>query len=275
MYLDYWQLAVKPFEAAGDPRFQFKGPAVESALRKLRYVLDNSRSAALLAGPAGVGKTLLVDMLRDAVGGRYQPFVHVVFPQMTERDLLVYLAEHLGAPPSDPPRYTIEESLRRLEFILAENVRQGKRAVVVVDEAHLLEDAGLLEPLRLLMNLQAGGGSAFTLLLVGQPSLATMIDRHGALDERMDLKVLLPALSSAETAAYIKHRLETAGATREIFAADALKTAHELCGGIPRRINRLCDLALLVGFANGQHAIAGDDLQAVHSELVAVLPAAA
>ncbi len=274
MYLDYWQLDAKPFEPGCDAQTFYRGAAFQSAINKLRYAIENGRAAGLVAGPAGVGKTLLIETLRQQLGETYQPFVRVVFPQMTERDLLVYLAEQFGAPPADPPRYTIEESLRRLEYILADNVARKRHAIVVVDEAHLLEDSGLLEPLRLLLNLGAIGAPPFTLLLVGQPTLGPMVQRHGGFDERVDIKVLLPALSVAETADYIIHRLEAAGATREIFAADALKTAHQLTGGIPRRINRLCDLALLVGFANSQHTIDAESLHAIHGELVTV-PAAA
>jgi general secretion pathway protein A len=241
----------------------------------LRYVVDNNRQAALVAGPAGVGKTQLVNSLRETLGERCPTFAHVVFPQMTDRDLLVYLAERLGAPPADSPRYTIEESLRRLEFTLGENARHGRRAVVVIDEAHLLEDSGLVEPLRLLLNLNSPAAPAFTLLLVGQPALVPMVERHGGFEERLDMKVLLPALAAADTAQYIQHRLKAAGATRDIFTPDALATAHQLCGGVPRRINRLCDLALLVAFAESQHAITPDRLHAVHDELIAVLPLAA
>jgi general secretion pathway protein A len=275
MYLDYWQLNAKPFEPAADARFTFKSASYEAALRKLRYIIENQRQAALLAGPAGVGKTQLVSSLRETLGERSPAFAHVVFPQMSDRDLLVYLAERFGAPPADAPRYTIEESLRRLEFTLGENARQGRRAVIVIDEAHLLEDSGLLEPLRLLLNLNGAGAPAFTLLLVGQPALVPIIERHGGFEERLDMKVLLPALAAADSAEYIQHRLQAAGATRDIFTPDALTTAHQLCGGIPRRINRLCDLALLVGFAEAQHAITADHLHAVHDELIAVLPLAA
>jgi general secretion pathway protein A len=275
MYLDYWQLDAKPFEPNFEAAFAFACDAHQSALRKLRYAIENRRAAALLAGPAGAGKTQLIETLHRQLEAAYQPFVHVVFPQMSERDLLVYLAERLGAPPADPPRHTIEESLRRLESLLQENVRSKRHAVVVIDESQLLEDSGLLEPLRLLLNLAVEGKPAFTLLLVGQAPLLSMAARHGSLDERLDIKVFLPALTANETRAYIEHRLGAAGASREIFTAEALLAIHQLTAGVPRRINRLCDLALLVGYANEARAIDADDLHAVHDELVAVTPAAA
>jgi general secretion pathway protein A len=274
MYLDYWQLSAKPFESGCDGRSLFKGAAHQAAIHKLRYAIENGRAAGLVAGVAGTGKTMLMETLRGQLGERFQPFVRVVFPQMTDRDLLVYLAEQFGAPPADPPRYTIEESLRRLEYVLSENLRKNRHAVVVIDEAHLLEDSGLLEPLRLLLNLGSLDKAPFTLLLVGQPTLVPIVQRHGGLEERLDVKVLLAALSADETAEYIAHRLKAAGATRDIFSAEALETAYQLSAGIPRRINRLCDLALLVGFANGQHTIDGDALRAIHGELVTVAAAA-
>jgi general secretion pathway protein A len=269
MYLDYWQLDAKPFEPGCDPRSTFKSASHQAALHKLRYAIENNRAAGMVAGVAGVGKTLLVESLRQQLGERYRPFVRVVFPQMTERDLLVYLAEQFGAPPADPPRYTVEESLRRLEYVLAENVRNDRHAVVVVDEAHLLEDSGLLEPLRLLLNVDSIDRPPFTLLLVGQPTLIPMVQRHGALDERIDVKVMLHSLNVEETGEYISHRLTAAGATRDIFSPEALEAAHQLTSGVPRRINRVCDLALLVGYANGQHTIDADALRAIHGELIA------
>jgi general secretion pathway protein A len=275
MYLNYWQLDAKPFEPACDGPFYFAAEAHQPALHQLRYAIENRRAAGLVAGPAGVGKTLLVETLERELDERSQPFVRVVFPQMSDRDLLVYLAEHFGAPPADPPRHTIEESLRRLEFVLRDNAARQRHAVVVVDEAHLLEDSGLIEPLRLLLNLTIGGQPAFTLLLVGQTELLPMAARHGAFDDRLDVKIFLPAWNAEETTAYVRHRLEAAGATRDIFSDEALATVHQLTGGLPRRINRLCDLALLVGFAQGAHAIEAEDLRAVHEQLATVAPAAA
>jgi general secretion pathway protein A len=274
MYLDYWQLDAKPFEPGYDARMQVPAAAQQAALHKLRYAIENGRSAGLVAGVSGVGKTLLIEALRQQLGETYQPFVRVVFPQMSDRDLLVYLAEHLGAPAADPPRYTIEESLRRLEYILGETRSRGRHAVIVVDEALLLEDSGLLEPLRLLLNLESLEKPAFTLLLVGQPTLLPIIERFGPLNERIDIKVVVPAFSEQETSDYVSHRLAAAGASRQIFADEALATVHQLTAGIARRINRLCDLALLVGYANGEHSISPEALEAIHGELVAVPTAA-
>lgn len=286
MYEEYWQLGRKPFEPNAAEPFRYASTSQQAALHKLRYAVESRRGAALLAGPSGTGKTLLTAMLSEQIGLSEQVgdsessddnvgrFIRVVFPLMSSRDFLIYLAEQLGAPPADPPQHSVEESLRRLEFAFQENARRGQHAVVVVDEAHLLEDSGLLETLRLLLNLQTDGQAAFTLLLLGHASLLSAMQRHATLDERLDMKMLLQPFTADETAAYINHRLTAAGATREIFAPDALQVAHQLSHGIPRQLNRLCDLALVVGFAARQHTIDAAQLQSVNDELVTVAAAA-
>jgi len=274
MYEEYWQLESKPFEPTVTEQFRFASAAQQATLHKLRYAIESRRAAALLAGPSGVGKTLLTQMLQEQLGENVGKFVRVVFPLMSSRDFLVYLAEQLGAPPADPPQHTVEESLRRLEFVLHENRRRGQHAVIVVDEAHVLEDSGLLETLRLLLNLQADGQTTFTLLLLGQTSLLSAMQRNATLDERLDMKMLLKPFSVEETADYISHRLFAAGATRPIFADDALLTAHQLTGGVARQLNRLCDLALVVGFAARQHTIDAEQLESVSQELVTISAAA-
>jgi type II secretory pathway predicted ATPase ExeA len=270
MYREYWQLESKPFEPIGDSRFCFPCETQRGALHKLRYAVESRRGAALLAGPSGIGKTLLVRQLREELGGAVDRFVQVVFPLMSSRDFLAYVADEIGAPPAESGERSVEASLRRLELALSE----GSHTLLAVDEAHLLEDSGLLETLRLLLNLQSAGVPQFTLLLVGQPALLNAMQRNATLDERLDLKSLLKPLAEAETTDYIVHRLNAAGATREIFSPEAMVVVHELTGGIPRRINRLCDLALMVGYAGQQHTIDAAQLEAVNNELVAVAAAA-
>jgi type II secretory pathway predicted ATPase ExeA len=270
MYLEYWQLASKPFEPSADRATFFRCESHEGALMKLRYGIEYRSGAVLLAGPAGVGKTMLVHRLRDELPTSCQPLVHVVFPQMSSRDLLVYLAEQLGTPAADPPRHTVEESVRRLEFFLAQNAQQGRHAVVVIDEAHLLEDCGALETLRLLLNFEHAGQPALTLLLVGQMSLVSAIGRLPSLEERIGVKSLVRAFNATETADYVRYRLQVAGAVRELFTTDAIEALHYLGRGIPRQINRLGDLALLVGYADRLPQLTAEQIEAVSEELVAI-----
>jgi general secretion pathway protein A len=270
MYLDYWHLASRPFEPCGDRASFYPCEAHVAALLKLRYAVENRRGAALVAGPAGAGKTMLVQLFRSELPDSIRPTAHLVFPQMSSRDLLVYLAEQLGAPPADPPRHTIDESVRRIEFLLAHNAKQGRHALVIVDEAHLLEDCGALETLRLLLNFEHDGKPTLTLMLVGQMGLVSALSRLPSLEERVAVKTLVRALTPDETAGYVQHRLKTSGATREIFTPGAIEALHYLSHGSPRQINRLGDLALLVGFADRLPAIGAEQIEAVCEELVTI-----
>ena len=268
MYTEYWQLAAKPFEPSADRTAYYPCESHEGAVLKLRYAVENRRGAVVLAGPAGVGKTMLVQILRSELPETVGPRVHLVFPQMSSRDLLVYLAEQIGAPPADPPRHTVEESVRRLEFFLGQNANQGRHALVVIDEAHLLEDCGALETLRLLLNFEAAGRPLLTLILIGQMGLVSSISRLPCLDERVAVKALLRAFTPQETEGYVRRRLELAGAKREIFTADAIEALHYLGHGVARQINRLGDLALLVGFADQLPQITAQQIESVSEELV-------
>jgi type II secretory pathway predicted ATPase ExeA len=270
MYLNYWQLASKPFESGVDRAHFYPCESHEAALLKLRYAIENRRGAVLLAGPAGVGKTMLLQLFASEAAEQFQPYVHVVFPQMSSRELLAYLAEQLGASPVDSPRYTTEESVRRLETALRENTENGRHAVVVIDEAHLLEDCGALETLRLLLNFEAAGSPMLTLVLIGQMNLISAIGRLPALEERIAVKSLLRSFTLAETADYVRHRLSAAGSTREIFTPDALESLHYLGHGVARQINRLGDLALLVGYADELPRLTGRQIEAVSEELITI-----
>ena len=269
MHEEYWQLETKPFEPVFERGMFYPHESHTGALLKLRYALENRRDAALLVGPSGVGKTLLVRLLRDELPDEFQPIVHLVFPQMSSRDLLVYLADQLGAPAAESPRFSVEESVIRLQHFLQKNASAGRHAVVIVDEAHLLEDCGALETLRLLLNFN-DERPVLTLVLLGEPALLSAVSRLPSLEERLAVKSLLRSFTLAETAMYVRHRLEAAGATREIFTPQALEALHYATQGVPRRINRLGDLALLVGFAEGLPAIEPEQIESISQELVAV-----
>jgi general secretion pathway protein A len=272
MYESYWHLKQKPFENSADPRFYFSAESHQAALLKLRYAIENGRGGALLAGGSGTGKTLLVGLLPHIVGEQFRPFAHLVFPQMPTAELLAYLAEELDGSKGTSPNGAVQESIQRIERFLAENTKQGRHAVVAVDEAHLIDDARSLEALRLLLNFESGGRPGLTLLLVGQTALLPTLERTPQLDERLAVKCLLRRFSEQETAEYVAHRLKVAGAVQPIFTPDSLPVIHRLTHGVARQINRLCDLALLIGFAEERHTIDAAQLEAVCQELVAVVP---
>lgn len=269
MYERHWQLTSKPFENTADVRFYVPAESHQGALLKLRYAVENRRGAALLAGTSGTGKTLLLQALSRQLPETFQPLVHVVFPQMPADQLLAYVAAELtGEAHAVTP--SVQHSVRAMAGMLSKNSQQGKHAVVIIDEAHLVSDSDSLETLRLLLNFEHETQPAMTLLLAGQTAMLPTLDRVPELDERIGVKCLLKRFSPQESTTYIQHRLREAGAQREIFDTAAIETIHQLTQGIPRRINRLSDLALLIGFAEERTSIGAPQIESVAQELVSV-----
>lgn len=273
MYQSYWQLDSRPFEHNSDARFYYAADSQRGALLKLRYVLENRRGAAVLAGESGLGKTLLAQRIVSELDDSFAPRVHLVFPQMPADQLLTHLADQLTAQDS-PTTATIDQSVRRIERLLRTNAEAGKHAVIVIDEAHLLNSRQSLEAIRLLMNFEHDGQSLATFLLTGQTALVLAVRRLPALDERTAVTCVLTRLSADETARYIQHRLTAAGAKRTIFEPSAVQAIYELTHGIPRRVNRLCDLALLVGYGEELRSLEGPHIESIHQELIGAAAAA-
>lgn len=272
MYESYWRLKTRPFENKTSSDFYYPSETHQAAMLKLRYAIENRRAAALLCGPTGMGKSLVAELLLKQLGDTFRPIYHLVFPTLSGEQLVRYLVEQIDASGESWPREPSAD-LSRFELLLDKNLDQNRHAVIVVDEAHLLEQNGLLEPLRLLLNIASSrspGESAWTLVLVGQPTLLSHVERYHPLDERLAVKCMLSRLLPEETIAYIQHRIRNAGGTTEsIFEESALERIHQLSQGIPRRINRLCDLALMVGFAEERKLIESPVIDSVHSDLAA------
>jgi general secretion pathway protein A len=264
MYTKYWKLEERPFDNLPDGRFYYPSQSHQATLLKLRYALEHRCVAALLAGPSGCGKSLLIDSLLDDLPDRYQPLVHVRFPQMTPAELLAYLAAELTG--AELTAGGVDHSLRAIQRVLEQNAREDRHAVFVFDEAHLLRDTETMETVRLLLNFEP----ALSVLFVAQPALLPALDRHPELEERIGVKCLLRHFSSDETISYISHRLLAAGAedVHAMFEAEALERIHAIAGGVPRRINRVCDLALLIGYAEEQPKISAEHIEAVAEELL-------
>jgi len=131
---------------------------------------------------------------------------------------------------------------------LLDNMRQGKSTLLIIDEAQLIFGE-TFEEIRLLLNFQMNDRFLMTFFLIGQPELRDMIRDYKQLDQRIAIRYHLNPLSQAETANYIRFRMGKAGANREIFTEKAFEAIYQYSGGIPRKINNVCDLALLIGFS--------------------------
>jgi len=272
MYEAHWKISERPFENWGDTRYFFASEVHESALLQLHYAVQSRRAAVAICGDSGMGKTLLLDTLVEQLSDNDAPVVRIVFPHLSGEQLLGYIADELtgeSGAADEPSRIT----LRRLSTFLKKNIEDGKHAVIVVDEAQVLTANDQLETLRLLLNLQHDRNraeSAMTLVLAGHTTLLTQIERYRALDDRLSAKCILNRFTSEQTDDYIAHRLRVVGGdAEEIFSSEALELLHLRSNGIPRRINRLADLALMVGYAEDIRKIDAYHIENVHQELVA------
>lgn len=264
MYTAYWNLTGRPFDNGCEPPFYYPSESHQVTLLKLRYALDHPRGAALLTGVAGLGKSLLAQTLLADLPDSFGPMIYVQFPQMSPTQLMALIAEELTGKNMEGA--TADRSVLAIQRTLSKNEQEGRRAVLVIDEAHLLRDTETLEMLRLLMNF----APAWTPLLVAQPLLLPALERAPELEERIGVQCLLRPLPVEESIRYVSHRMSAAGAADvySIFDPAALDAMHQLSGGIPRRINRLGDLALLVGFAEEQRRVTAEHVAAVADELL-------
>ncbi len=269
MYEGYWKLERSAFQGSCDIGDFFASRTHHTALLKLKYLIENRQGVGVLSGSHGLGKTFLTRVLEAELPGEIGPVARMVFPQMAPGEMLAYLAAKLGAEPSSQEALRTDVVLRQFESRLRDLAHAGRHPLLIVDEAHLLEPEHL-QTLHLLTNLPAEAGATFTLLLVGEPELLPRVQRVGALDDRMTVRTSLRALTDDETRDYVLKRLDRAGAPRGIFSSEALRSLWETSQGVPRRINQLCDLALLVGFADCLPNVSHVEVEAAAEELAAV-----
>ena len=272
MYENYWQFEQKPFENNSDAKFYYPSNTHQGAMLKVRYAVENSSGCALLTGAPGLGKSLIVQTLFQHLPESVNPRINLVFPQMPTDQLLAYIADELDFSSHSNAPSSVEESVRRIRDSVQENAKAGRTTVLVVDEAHLLGEESTLDTLRLLLNFEYDGKPCISLILAGQPTLLPVLERHPGIEERLAVKCLLRPFSEDETSSYIQHRLQQVGGDSSIFESDAIEAIHGISNGIPRKINRLCDLALLIGFAEEYKSINADQIDAVSDELITIVP---
>lgn len=255
MYLDYWGLKEKPFHNTPDPRFFYKSSEHEEALMKMLYVIEEWLGAGLLTGVFGCGKTVVGQALFEKLPNDKYKIAFITNPQLEYAELLRAIVRSLKNVelPDKKTELSADALLELLGNILDNNDRNGSQTIVIIDEAHVIKDERIFEELRLLLNFQKQDRFLMTLLLFGQPELRQRIEDNKQLEQRIAIKCHLEAFDQKDTHNYIIHRLKVAGPERSesIFNESAFKMIYNRSGGIPRKINRACDLSLLMGFGKG------------------------
>ena len=257
MYEEYWGLKEAPFENTPDPKFLYYTNEHEEALSRLIYVLERRKGAAMLTGVFGCGKTVLARAFLSRINRNIYPVAMITNPYLKLVEFLRSIARQMGAEglPERLTEMSADHFLQVIEETLHNNAKDGRHTVIMIDEAHVITDNDIFEELRLLLNFQLEDKFLITLILMGQPELAERIKKNKQFSQRIAIGYSLNPLDTAEVRNYISHRLKVAGCQQELFSREAYKPIYENSGGIPRRINQICDMALAVGFNSEEKVI--------------------
>jgi len=272
MYQDYWGLSEKPFSYRTAATELYPSHSLRAASLRLQYCFRNDAGAALLIGQSGVGKSSVLRRLA-VEDENLRPFAHVVYPTLSCTELRRVVAAEIHEKTLVDNNDSPDIVLLRLQEALRGHVADGRHPVIVFDEAHLLSNDALDQVvLPLLSVADMDTTLSYTVVLAGQPSLAAHIARNAQLRERIAVTATMDGFTPSETMEYIHASVKAAGADRTIFAADAVEAISRLSAGNPRRINRLCDMALLVGYADRLSEVTACEIDSLATE---ILPAAA
>jgi len=264
MYLDHFQFDVEPFALAPDANFLFLGDAHKKALNYLKYALWNKDSFTLITGAIGAGKTILLQCLLKTI----PESIHVISinqTQLTPIEFLEMLVDYLEI---EKPQYPTKPNLYKVLRAYFDNLG-SKSVVFIIDEAQGMP-IETFEELRLLATNDFNEKNIdINVILCGQPELKAMIEspQLEQLNQRIRLKFELNGLNSSETTKYIAYRLGKAGQSLDIFSKNSLARIYNYTKGIPRKINKLCDTALICAFAADSKSITVKQIDEAVKEL--------
>lgn len=246
MYTKYYGLTSKPFENTPDPLFLFMSNKHREVLASLTYGINSAKGFILITGDIGTGKTTLLHVLLKEINPDFI-VINIINHRAAFDDMLYHLAKKIGVSYKGKDKIDLVEDIRnKLEKL----DQDGRRAVLIIDEAHLIPDESL-EDIRLLSNIESEKRKLIQIVLVGQNELYNTLQKEALrpLKQRIVINRHLEPLDKKETRDYIKHRLNVAGRRSQLFDQKALSKIWEKSRGIPRVINQICDNAMLIGYA--------------------------
>jgi type II secretory pathway predicted ATPase ExeA len=246
-YLEFYELTQEPFSNAPVSRFYYSSAQHAQALMRLTHAVSGMKGLAILVGDIGAGKTTLARRMLDSLPEEeYEAALLVIIHSgITASWLLRRIALQLGVEhPADEKLALLSQLYQRLVKIY----EQGKKAVVLIDEAQMLATREIMEEFRGLLNLEVPERKLLSFVFFGLPEIEENLKLDPPLAQRVALKYRLEPLSADATDAYVRHRLRLAGASRVPFTAGAISRIHEHSRGTPRLINTLCDNSLFEGF---------------------------
>ncbi len=246
-YLDFFELTQEPFSNAPVSRFYYNSTQHSQALTRLLHSVSYMKGLSVLIGDIGAGKTTLARRMLDSLPEEeYEAALLVIIHSgITANWLLKRIALQLGV---ENPAQEKLALLSQLYQRLLQIYEQGRKAVVLIDEAQMLETRELMEEFRGLLNLEVPERKLISFVFFGLPEIEKNLKLDAPLAQRVAMRYRLEPFTSDSTEAYVKHRLRLAGCPRMPFTPDAIEVLHRRSGGTPRVINTLCDNALFEAF---------------------------
>lgn len=271
MYEAFYGLTRRPFENTPNPEFFFASKQHREALAALVYGIKEAKGFMLITGDVGAGKTFLVHSLKYEMEEDDLIIVEAASPWVSPEELLDALPEKLGV--KKEPQWGSLAFQERVKDKLRKKHAQGRRVVVIVDEAQQLPER-TLEGIRLLSNYETEDAKLIQIILLGQPELNDMLARHSMrqVRQRIVLSRSLGYLSAAETKGYIEHRLKLSGQPDRLFDDESVALIYRVSQGAPRLINLLCDNCLITGYAHSSRMINPQIVREAIKELPMIAP---
>ena len=265
MYIEPFQLKELPFRLSPDPQFLYLSKQHARAKAYMESTIWFADGFVVITGEIGAGKTTLIESFLREV----PPDVVVAQINQTQVSAVDFLQSLLAQFGFSPFKMKKSELIATLNNFLIEQYASGRRVLLIVDEAQNLT-LRVLEEIRLLSGVETTKEKVLRIILAGQPELNAKLDAPELvqLNQRVRLRFHLSALSQAETAEYIRHRLEIAGAgERHIFEDDTFPEIYRFTGGVPRLINTLCDTAMMAAYTADRDRVSAADVASAVSEL--------
>ncbi len=268
MYTAYWHLSEFPFENMTDTRFAYLSDQHREGLARLLYLVRGRKLGGVLTGPYGVGKSMILELIGHSLQTSdpdTSRFVKFDTPPGGTSAFVRRMFQAMGDP--RPPNEA-SDALQRLDAMVSSegttDIESARHTVLAVDEAHLIRDPATYDFLQLLTNFRLADRdkdvpkAMFTLLLAGHDDLLQSLETQPALRQRLQLLWKLDTLDARQTAEYVQRRIQAAGGHDLMFDDEAIREIHRASRGLPRLINNICDLSLMMGCASGATQIQRD-----------------
>lgn len=265
-YSQFFGFEREPFSNAPDSRFYFENNQHRQAQIRIRHVIDSGGGLAVVSGGIGSGKTTLARHILDTLPLEiYESSLLVmVHSGITPGWILTRIAMQLGVQEPAVDRMAV---LKQLYERLLEIHSEGRRAVVLIDEAQMLQTSALMEEFRGLLNLEIPGKKLLNLVFFGLPEVEECLQLDKPLAQRVAMRYHLHSLQEPETLEYIRHRLRVAGTQEDIFAPQAVVDIQRFSAGVPRLINTLCANSLFEAFLTNRHTVDTQTVASVAGDL--------